>query len=75
MGLDDVLKQQIREHAPELKQRLVQEFDELTHDDMQQTGDDPDEIVDKISQKTGKPREQVEQRVHQVARQTTPAGT
>ncbi len=74
MGLDDVLKQQIRERAPELKQRLVQEFDELTHDDMKETGDDPDEIVDKISQKTGQPREQVEQRVNQVARQTTPAG-
>lgn len=74
MGLDDVLKQQIRERAPELKQRLVQEFDELTHDDMKETGDDPDEIVDKITQRTGQPREQVEQRVNQVARQTTPAG-
>ena len=74
MGLDDVLKQQIRERAPELKQRLVQEFDELTHGDMDETGDDPDEIVDKISQKTGQPREQVEQRVHRVARETTPAG-
>jgi flagellar basal body-associated protein FliL len=74
MGLDDVLKQQIRERAPELKQRLVQEFDELTHDDLKETGDDPDEIVNKISQKTGQPRDQVEQRVHQVARQTTATG-
>jgi phage regulator Rha-like protein len=69
MGLDDMLKQQIRERAPQLKQRLVQEFEELTHDDMKDASDDPDEIVDRIHKKTGQPREQVEQRVSQVARQ------
>ena len=66
MGLDDMLKQQIRERAPELKQKLVDEFSEVSHKDMQETGDDPDEIVDRIQKKTGQPREQVEQRVHQV---------
>ena len=65
MGLDDMLKGQIRERAPELKQKLVDEFDELTHEDMDEAGDDPDKIVDKVQQKTGQPREQVEQRVHQ----------
>jgi predicted house-cleaning noncanonical NTP pyrophosphatase (MazG superfamily) len=63
MGLDDILKQQIRERAPELKQKLVGEFSELTHKDMEETGDDPDEIVDRIHKKTGQPREQIEQRV------------
>lgn len=29
MDLDDVLKQHIRERAPELKKRLVEEFGEL----------------------------------------------
>jgi phage regulator Rha-like protein len=66
MGLDDMLKQQIRERAPELKQKLVAEFNELTHKDMDETSDDPDEIVDRIQKKTGQPREQVEQRVSQV---------
>jgi hypothetical protein len=33
-------------------------------------GDDPDEIVDKVSKKTGQPREQVEQRVKQVAQRS-----
>jgi phage regulator Rha-like protein len=28
MGLEDMLKQQIRDRAPELKQKLVDEFDE-----------------------------------------------
>jgi predicted house-cleaning noncanonical NTP pyrophosphatase (MazG superfamily) len=69
MGIDDMLKQQIRDRAPDLKKKLVNEFDEVTQDDMDQTSDDPDEIVDRISQKTGQPREQVEQRVSQVARQ------
>ena len=77
MGLDDMLKQQIREHAPELKKRLVQEFDELTDDDMNKTSDDPDEMVATIQKKTGQPREQVEQRVQAVTTQhaTTGAGT
>jgi predicted house-cleaning noncanonical NTP pyrophosphatase (MazG superfamily) len=70
MGLDDMLKQQIRERAPELKQKLVDEFSELTHKDMQETGDDPDEIVDRIHKKTGQPREQVEERVGNIARRS-----
>ena len=69
MGLDDMLKQQIRERAPEIKERLVQEFDELSHDDLKDAGDDPDAIVDRVQKKTGQPREQVEQRVHQAAQQ------
>jgi phage regulator Rha-like protein len=69
MGLDDMLKQQVRERAPELKEKLVQEFDELTHKDMDEASDDPDEIVDRVQQKTGQPREQVEQRVQEVMQQ------
>lgn len=65
MGLDDMLKEQIRQRAGDLKPKLVQEFDELTHQDMEEAGDDPDKIVDKIQQKTGQPRDQVEQRVQQ----------
>jgi phage regulator Rha-like protein len=53
-----MLKQQIRERAPELKQKLVDEFSELTHKDMEVAGDDPDEIVNRIQKKTGQPREQ-----------------
>jgi len=68
MGLDDMLKQQIRERAPELKQKLVNEFSELTQKDMDEASDDPDDIVDRVQKKTGQPREQVEQRVSQVNR-------
>jgi hypothetical protein len=62
MGLDDMLKDQIRSRMPELKEKLVSEFDELTHDDLE-GANDPDEVVDRVSKKTGQPREQVEQRV------------
>jgi hypothetical protein len=63
MGLDEMLKQQIREHTPEVKKILVEDFHELSHDDLEKAGDDPDKIVDHIQKKTGQPREQVEQRV------------
>jgi hypothetical protein len=66
MGLDDMLKQQIGERLHDLKPRLVEEFNELTHRDVEEAGDDPDAIVDKIQQKTGQPREQVEERVRRV---------
>ncbi|HZQ64587.1 MAG TPA: hypothetical protein VFA66_05110 [Gaiellaceae bacterium] len=69
MGLDDMLKQQVQERLADLKPRLVQEFKELTHQDVEDAGDDPDKIVDTIQQKTGQPREQVEERVRQVVHQ------
>jgi uncharacterized protein YjbJ (UPF0337 family) len=69
MGLDDMLKQQIRDRAPELKQKLVNEFSEVTQNDMDEASDDPDDIVDRVQKKTGQPREQVEQRVQKVMQQ------
>ena len=69
MGLDDMLKKQIRDRAPELKEKLVNEFSEATQQDMDEASDDPDEIVDRVQQKTGQPREQVEQRVQKVMQQ------
>ena len=52
--------------GPDLKKKLVEEFDEVTHQDMNDASDDPDEIVDRVQKKTGQPREQVEQRVRDV---------
>ena len=67
MGLDDMLKNELRKHINDIKPKLVAEFKELTDQDVDEAGDDPDQIVDKIQQKTGQPREQVEQRVKPVA--------
>ena len=44
----------------------MNEFDQVTQKDMDEAGDDPDKIVDKVQKKTAQPREQVEQRVNQV---------
>ena len=66
MGLDDI-KSDLMGRAQDIKLRIVQEFDEVTDRDMQEAGDDPDQIVDKVSEKTGKPRSEVEQRVREVA--------
>jgi hypothetical protein len=52
MGLDDMLKCQLQERLSELKPKLVQEFKELTDQDVDEAGNDPDQIVDKIQQKT-----------------------
>ncbi|HEX5583075.1 hypothetical protein [Gaiella sp.] len=66
MGLDDI-KDDLMGRAQDIKSRLVQEFDEVNDSDMDEAGDDPDRIIDKVSEKTGKPREEVEQRVREVA--------
>lgn len=66
MGLDDI-KTDLMGRAKEMKARIVQEFDEVTDRDMEETGDDPDKIVDKVQEKTGKPRSEVEERLRQVA--------
>ena len=66
MGLDHI-KDDLMGRAQDIKSRLVQEFDEVNDSDMDEAGDDPDRIIDKVSEKTGKPREEVEQRVREVA--------
>jgi uncharacterized protein YjbJ (UPF0337 family) len=70
MGLDDMLKSQLRERVQDVKPRLEREFAELTQRDLDEAGDDPDEIITKIQQKTGQPREQVEERVKQVVQRS-----
>jgi uncharacterized protein YjbJ (UPF0337 family) len=61
MGFDDT-GTELLGRTKEMKQMLVQEFDEVTDRDMDLAGDDRDKIVSTIQQKTGQPREAVEQR-------------
>ena len=68
MGLDDTLRREITTRARDLKTRLVHEYNELTDRDMDEVDDDADAIVDKVQQKTGQPRAQVEQRVRELVR-------
>jgi hypothetical protein len=52
-----------------VRTKLVNEFSEVTQKDMDEASDDPDDIVDRVQEKTGQPREQVEQRVQKVMQQ------
>jgi hypothetical protein len=69
MGIDDMVKKEISEITPDIKNRLVNAFDALTHEDLKDASTDPNEVVDRIQQKTGQPREEVEKQVKQVAQQ------
>jgi hypothetical protein len=66
MSLDQVTRQQLQQKLTQLKPQLKREFPELSDTDFTQTGSDPDQFIRRIEQKSGQPREQVEQRVTQL---------
>ena len=66
MSLDQVTRQQLQQKLTQLKPDLKREFPELSDTDFTQTGSDPDQFIRRIEQKSGQPREQVEQRVTQL---------
>ena len=45
MGLDDTLKNQLRAQLRDVKPKLVQEFDELTQEDVDEAGDLPGQVT------------------------------
>jgi uncharacterized protein YjbJ (UPF0337 family) len=64
-----MISTQSRHSARTVRTKLVNEFSEVTQKDMDEASDDPDDIVDRVQEKTGQPREQVEQRVQKVMQQ------
>jgi hypothetical protein len=66
MSLDQVTRQQLQQKLTQHKPQLKREFPELTDSDFTQAESDPDKFIRSIEQKSGQPREQVEQRVMQV---------
>jgi len=66
MSLDQVTRQQLQQKLTQLKPQLKQEYPELSDTDFTQAGSDPDQFISRIEQKSGQPREQVEQRVTQL---------
>jgi hypothetical protein len=66
MSLDQVTRQQLQQKITQLKPQLKREFPELEETDFSQAESDPDQFIKRIEQKSGQPREQVEQRVMQV---------
>src|SRR5215218_1733608 len=66
VSLDQVTRQQLQQKLTQFKPQLKQEFPELSDTDFTQAGSDPDQFISRIEQKSGQPREQVEQRVTQL---------
>jgi hypothetical protein len=66
MSLDQVTKQQLQQKLTQIKPQLKREFPELTESDINQAETDPDQFIRRVEQKSGQPREHVEQRVMQL---------
>ena len=63
MSLDQVTKQQLQQRLREMKPHLKRDYPDLSETDFNQAENDPDRFVSIIEQKTGQPRERVEQRI------------
>ena len=66
MSLDQVTKQQLQQKLTQIKPQLKREFPELSDSDINQAETDPDQFIRRVEQKSGQPREHVEQRVMQL---------
>ncbi|HEV8054020.1 MAG: hypothetical protein H0X16_09125 [Chloroflexi bacterium] len=61
--LDQQTKTQLQQKFQTIKPQLQQQFSGLTEQDLQSGQSDPDQLVQKISQKTGQPSTQIEQQL------------
>jgi hypothetical protein len=64
--LDQQTRQQLQSKFQQIKPQLKGQFSGLTDQDLEVGQNDPDTLIDTISQKTGQGREQVEQVVRQL---------
>jgi hypothetical protein len=64
--LDQQTRQQLQSKFQQIKPQLKGQFSGLTDQDLEVGRNDPDTLIDTISQKTGQGREQVEQVVRQL---------
>jgi hypothetical protein len=67
MSLDQVTKQQLQQKLRDVKPQLKRDYPDLSETDFNQAESDPDRFVSIIEQKTGQPRERVEQRIAELA--------
>jgi uncharacterized protein YjbJ (UPF0337 family) len=66
MSLDQVTRKQLQQKLTQYKPQLKREFPELTDSDISQAETDPEQFITRIEQKSGQPREHVEQRLMQL---------
>lgn len=61
--LDQQTKSQLMQKFDQLKPQLKQQFSDLTDEDLQSGKSDPDQLVTKISDKSGMPSSAIEQQL------------
>ncbi len=61
--LDQQTKSQLMQKFDQLKPQLQQQFSDLTEEDLQAGKSDPDQLVTKISTKSGMPSSAIEQQL------------
>jgi hypothetical protein len=63
MSLDQVTKQRLQQKLRDIKPQLKRDYPDLSESDLNQAESDPDRFVSTIEQKSGQPRDRVEQRL------------
>lgn len=66
MSLDQVTKQRLQQKLRDIKPQLMSDYPALSESDFSQAESDPDRFVSQIEQKSGQPRERVEQRISEL---------
>jgi uncharacterized protein YjbJ (UPF0337 family) len=61
--LDQQTKSQLMQNFDQLKPKLKQQFSDLTEEDLQAGKSDPDQLVKKLSDKSGMPSSAIEQQL------------
>ncbi len=61
--LDEQTKQQLTQKFDQIKPQLQQHFSDLSEDDLEACKSDPDQLVKKISDKSGVPSMAIEQQL------------
>lgn len=64
--LDQQTKQKFQQNFMQLKPQLKQAFPDVEEQDLQMGKDDPEILISTIEEKTGTPKEQVEQQLKQL---------
>jgi uncharacterized protein YjbJ (UPF0337 family) len=64
--LDQQTKQQLQQNFQQIKPQIKQAFPDVPEQELSQGASDPDRLVSTIEQKTGQPKERIEQQLQQL---------
>ena len=65
--LDQQTKQQLQQNFQQLKPQIQQAFPDVPEQELSKAQSDPDRLVSTIEQKTGQPKDRIEQQIKQLA--------